>query len=115
MRSDLSCTVFLSEPDSYEGGELTVHAGTEPIQLKLPAGSAAIDPTSSLHRVETVTRGERLAAVLWIHSYVRDPARRDILAKCNDLIERLSAKDLSDEATLASNVLQDLLRQWAET
>ena len=115
VRSDLSCTVFLSEPDSYEGGELTVHAGTEPIQLKLPAGSAAIYPTSSLHRVETVTRGERLAAVLWIHSYVRDPARRDILAKCNDLIERLSAKDLSDEATLASNVLHDLLRQWAET
>lgn len=115
VRSDLSCTVFLSEPDSYEGGELTIHAGSEPIQLKLPAGSAAIYPTSNLHRVETVIRGERLAAVLWIHSYVRDPARRDILAKCNDLIEQLSAKELSDEACLASNVLHDLLRQWAET
>ncbi len=115
VRSDLSCTVFLSEPDDYDGGELTIHSGSEPIQFKLPAGSAAIYPTSNLHRVETVTRGERLAAVLWIHSYVRDPARRDILAKCNDLIERLSAKDLSEDACLASNVLHDLLRQWAET
>ena len=115
VRSDLSCTVSLSEPDSYDGGELTIHAGSKPIQLKIPAGSAAIYPTPNLHRVETVTRGERLAAVLWMHSYVRDPARRDILAKCNDLVERPGAKDMNDEATLESNVLHDLLRQWAET
>jgi PKHD-type hydroxylase len=115
VRSDLSCTVFLSEPDAYGGGELTIHSDSEPIQLKLPAGSAVIYPTSNLHRVETVTRGERLAAVLRIHSYVRDPSRRDILAKCNNLIEGLQAKERADEANLASNLMHDLLRQWAET
>ena len=60
-------------------------------------------------------RGERLAAVVWFHSCVRDPARSDILAKCNNLIEQPSVKNLSTDSCLASNVLHDLLRQWVET
>ena len=115
VRSDISCTVFLNEPDDYDGGELTIHTGSEPIQLKLPAGSAALYPTSNLHRVETVNRGERLAAILWIHSYVRDESQRQVLGKCSELADRLRANEQIEDSTLASNVLHDLLRMWAET
>lgn len=114
MRTDLSCTVFLSDPESYEGGELTILADARESRIKLPAGSAVVYSTSDLHRVEPVTRGERLAAVFWIQSHIRDEAQRRIFAKLNGLAEALRAKSLKDEARQASNVLHDLLRMWAQ-
>src|SRR6476469_4545003 len=79
VRSDVSLTLFLSEPDSYDGGELTIQTMTGEEQIKLPAGSIVAYPSSSLHRVTPVTRGVRVAAVTWVQSMVRDPACREIL------------------------------------
>jgi PKHD-type hydroxylase len=79
IRTDLSVTVYLSEPDSYEGGELVIESMGGEDAIKLSAGSAVVYPTDSLHRVEPVTRGERLVALTWVQSLVRDPSMREIL------------------------------------
>ena len=78
-RTDLSFTLSLSEADSYTGGELVMEDTLEDRAIKLHAGDMVLYPTSSLHRVEPVTDGERMAVVGWITSWVRDPARREIL------------------------------------
>lgn len=114
VRTDLSCTIFLSEPDSYEGGELTIQAPSGTSQIKLPAGSAALYATGNLHRVETVTRGCRVAAVFWIQSYVRDEAQRRVLMRLSDVCRMLEKQDVGkEERDLASSALHDLLRMWA--
>ena len=79
VRTDLSVTVFLSDPASYEGGELVIVTPAGEDAIKLPAGDAVLYPSTTLHRVEPVTRGERFVAVTWIQSLVRDAAIRDIL------------------------------------
>ena len=79
MRSDMSMTIFLKNPNEYDGGELTMNTDLRPERYKLPAGHCVIYPTYFLHRVEEVTRGERLVAVGWIQSQIRDPFRRQIL------------------------------------
>ena len=114
VRTDISCTIFLNDPESYDGGELTVKNASGPLQAKLPAGHAVLYCTSDLHRVETVTRGVRLAAVFWIQSHVRDPARRTILMRLNELCRRLAERGLPKaEQDLASRAVHDLLRMWA--
>ena len=114
VRTDLSCTIFLNHPESYDGGELTVEAPDGRRQVKLPAGDAAIYNTSDLHRVETVTRGTRFAAVFWIQSHVRDPAQRAVLMRLNELCRVLAEKGLPKaEQDLASRAVHDLLRMWA--
>ena len=114
VRTDLSCTIFLHDPDSYSGGELTVEGPHGRRQVKLPAGHAVIYDTSDLHRVEAVTQGARLAAVFWIQSHVRNAARRAISMRLNGLCRRLadSGSPKSDQ-DLAARTVHDLLRMWA--
>jgi PKHD-type hydroxylase len=113
LRSDLSVTVLLSDPLSYDGGELEIEG--EPFPFKLAAGSAVIYPTSALHQVLPVTRGERLAAVFWIESHVRDEAKRAILRELREVYNWL--RTVQDEApeTLRLGRLQSaLLRRWMD-
>jgi len=79
VRTDVSFTLFLADPESYDGGELVIETAAGEDDLKLPAGSMVAYPSTALHRVAPVTRGERLVAVGWAQSYVRDAARREIL------------------------------------
>ncbi len=114
VRTDLSCTIFLNDPGSYKGGELTVEGPEGRRQAKLPVGHAALYSTADLHRVEEVTEGARLAAVFWVQSHVRDAGQRAILNRLNELCRRLaeSGQPKADQ-DLASRSVHDLLRLWA--
>jgi PKHD-type hydroxylase len=107
LRTDLAVTLFLSDPHSYDGGELTVGNSA----VKPAAGDAVVYPASTIHRVAKVTRGTRLAAVFWVQSLVRDQGQRDILFTLQDLVTRLGNPALA--LTLA-RVQQNLLRMWLE-
>jgi PKHD-type hydroxylase len=116
VRSDVSCTLFLSEPDDYDGGELVVSDTYGEHEVKLPAGDLILYPSSSLHRVAPVTRGARLAAFFWVQSMVRDDAQRTLLFEMDASIERLRTGDADADAVLRlTGVYHNLLRQWAET
>ena len=116
LRSDISCTLFLSEPDDYDGGELIVSDTYGEHDVKLPAGDLIVYPSSSLHRVQPVTRGTRLAAFFWVQSMIRDDARRRMLFELDTSVQTLtrSGADASVLLTL-TGVYHNLLRQWAET
>ncbi len=115
-RSDVSTTVFLSEPDEYDGGELVVRTPFGNQTVKLPAGHAVVYPSSSLHHVAEVTRGERLVAVTWAQSMVRDPARRELLFELNQARESLLKNRPDDDETRRVDVAYvNLVRMWAET
>jgi PKHD-type hydroxylase len=107
LRTDIAVTLFLSDPRSYDGGELTVGNSA----VKPAAGDAVVYPASTIHRVAKVTRGTRLAAVFWVQSLVRDPGQRDILFALHELMARLGNPALA--LTLA-RVQQNLLRMWLE-
>ncbi len=114
-RSDVSVTVFLSPPESYEGGELVVRTEFGERQVKLPAGHAVIYPSSSVHHVNAVTAGERRVMVMWIQSMVRDPARRELLYQLNQVRERALRKAPDAEDTKRLDIVYaNLLRMWAE-
>lgn len=115
IRSDVSTTVFLSEPDEYDGGELIVEDSYGAHEVKLQAGDAIVYPSTSLHRVEPVTRGARMAAVLWTQSLVRDDARRAMLFELDMNILSLR-QELGDTPQLVSLTghYHNLLRMWAE-
>ena len=116
LRSDISCTLFLSEPDDYDGGELIVSDTYGEHEVKLPAGDAIIYPSSSLHRVQPVTRGARLAAFFWVQSLVRDDSRRRLLYELDASIQRLIATGADRDAVLQlTGTYHNLLRQWAES
>lgn len=114
MRTDVSITVFLSDPDSYDGGELVIEDTYGVHQVKLAAGHAVIYPGTSLHRVLPVTRGERLAAFLWVQSMVRDAGQRRLLFDL-DLSIRQLTRDVPQHPALVSltGTYHNLLRQWA--
>ncbi len=115
IRSDISVTVFLSGPEEYDGGELEMQSPFGPQEVKLPAGSAVIYPSSTLHRVKPVTEGERLAAVTWVQSFVADPARREVLADLDRVRRRLGEVDTDGEETdLAFKTYTNLLRMWSD-
>jgi PKHD-type hydroxylase len=116
QRTDLSFTLFISEPDTYEGGELVVDETAGERYVKLEAGSLFLYPSSSLHRVQTVTRGTRLAIVGWLRSYVRDPHQREILFDLERTIAALrNTKPVNDPALdLLLKSRSNLLRLWAE-
>jgi PKHD-type hydroxylase len=111
MRSDIATTVFISDPAEYEGGELVIQDSFGAHRVKLAAGSAIVYPASSIHRVEPVTRGSRLAAILWVQSLVRDEARRRILFELDMVIGGLAG---TNHAQPLGAVYHNLLRMWAE-
>ena len=115
MRADVSMTVFLSEPDEYEGGGLVIHTDRQGQPIKLPAGSAVLYGASSIHRVEPVTRGSRYAAVTWAQSFVRDERRREMLTELSELARWASSvAPGSAEAVKAARIRANLMRMWAE-
>jgi PKHD-type hydroxylase len=114
-RSDVSCTVFLSGPDAYDGGELVINTTFGSRVAKLPAGDAVLYPSSSLHYVAPVTRGERLVAVTWIQSMVRDAARRELLHELNQAREKLLVEHpQAEETARVDHAYVNLVRMWAE-
>ncbi len=115
FRTDVSMTIFLSPPESYEGGELTARTPFGDRKVKLPAGDAVIYPSSSLHHVAEVTAGERLVALTWIQSYVRDAAQRELLYELNLARERLLKEAPATETTgYVDRSYANLLRMWAD-
>ncbi|MES9814390.1 MAG: Fe2+-dependent dioxygenase [Candidatus Thiodiazotropha sp.] len=115
FRSDVSMTIFLRGPETYEGGELVVRTTFGVKRVKLPAGSAVIYPSSSLHHVAEVTKGERLVALAWIQSYVRDPAQRELLYELDQAREHLLATAPDTEsAGLVDKSYANLLRMWGD-
>lgn len=115
LRSDISMTLFLRDPESYQGGELVIRTSFGFHKLKLAAGDAVIYPSSSLHHVAEVTAGERMVALLWVQSHVRDPARRELLYELNQAREQLLAaapEDLS--AKLVDRSFSNLVRMWSD-
>lgn len=115
FRTDVSMTVFLNPPDSYAGGELVIRTSFGERRVKLPAGDAVIYPSSSLHRVAEVTEGERLVALTWIQSYVRDPARRELLFELNLARERLLRDAPGEDTTgYVDRAYANLLRMWGD-
>ena len=115
IRTDLSATLFISAPEEYEGGELLVEDTYGVHSAKLPAGHLVLYPSSSLHRVEPITRGERVASFFWIQSMVRDDGDRTLLFDLDMAIQRLN-HDLPDHpsALPLTGVYHNLLRKWAE-
>jgi len=116
LRSDLSATLFLSDPDSYEGGELTVEDTYGAHSAKLAAGDLILYPASSVHHVTPVTSGERVASFFWIQSMVRDDARRRLLFEIDLAVQRLAAEVGQGHASIVSltGSYHNLLRMWAD-
>lgn len=114
-RTDIAITIFLNDPVDYDGGELVIHAAFGENNVKLPAGDAVMYPASSRHRVAEVMRGERLVAVTWVQSLVRDPARRELLYGLNQAREKLLADAPQAEETAQVNAAYvNLMRMWSE-
>ena len=114
-RTDIAITIFLNDPGDYDGGELVIHTAFGENKMKLPAGDAVMYPASSRHRVAEVTRGERLVAVTWVQSLVRDPARRELLYGLNLAREKLLADAPQAEETAQVNAAYvNLVRMWSE-
>jgi PKHD-type hydroxylase len=115
IRTDLSATLFLSDPEEYEGGELLVEDTYGVHSVKLPAGHLILYPASSLHSVRAVTKGTRVASFFWIQSMIRDDGQRTLLFDLDTSIQRLN-QDLPDHpsALQLTGVYHNLLRRWAE-
>jgi PKHD-type hydroxylase len=115
VRTDLSATLFLSAPEEYDGGELIVEDTYGPHSIKLPAGHMILYPASSLHKVQPITRGARVASFFWIQSMIRGDAERTILFDMDQAIQRLN-RDSPDHpsAVQLTGVYHNLLRRWAD-
>jgi PKHD-type hydroxylase len=115
IRTDLSATIFLSEPEDYDGGELQIEDTYGLRRVKLPAGSMVLYPGTSVHRVTPVTRGRRLASFFWIQSMVREDHKRMMLFELDRAIQKVAAENPDNEAvTDLAGVYHNLLRLWAE-
>ncbi len=116
IRSDLSATLFLSDPDDYDGGELIIEEMYGTQSVKLPAGDLVLYPSKSLHRVTPVTRGARVASFMWLQSLVRDDADRESLFRMDVAIQRLNLdRGPKDQAVIELTALyHNLLRRWSE-
>ena len=115
VRTDLSATLFLTDPDEYDGGELMVEDTYGVHSVKLPSGHMVLYPASSLHKVTPVTRGMRIASFFWIQSMLRDDGERTLLFDLDTAIQRLTV-DLPEHpaAVQLTSVYHNLLRRWAE-
>lgn len=115
VRTDLSATLFLAQPDEYDGGELAVEDTYGLHTVKLPAGHLILYPASSLHHVRPVTRGARLASFFWIQSMVRDDGKRTLLFDLDMAIQRVSGELPDHPSTVQlTGVYHNLLRRWAD-
>lgn len=115
MRTDLSFTLFLNDPASYDGGELVIEENDGTQEIKLAAGSLVLYPTTTLHRVAPVTKGERLAIVGWVRSLIRSHEHREILFDLDNAIAMARADNAGRETIdRLLKVKMNLLRQWAE-
>lgn len=116
IRSDLSMTVFLEDPAAYDGGELVIEDQFGVQRVKLSAGHAILYPSSSLHKVEPVTRGRRVASFFWLQSMVRDDGARRILFDLDQSVQRLTAQlGGTDRSVIElTGVYHNLLRRWAD-
>jgi PKHD-type hydroxylase len=116
LRTDVSATLFLNEPDEYDGGELVVHDAFGAHRVKLAAGDMVVYPATSLHEVTPITRGHRLASFFWIQSLVRDDARRSMMFDLDNAIQRLNrtGADALARRDLVG-VYHNLMRQWSDT
>jgi PKHD-type hydroxylase len=115
IRTDLSATLFLAEPNEYEGGELLVEDTYGVHKVKLPAGDMVLYPSSSLHSVTPVTSGARVASFFWVQSMIRDDARRTLLFDLDVSIQQLSRDVPKHPAVVQlTGVYHNLIRQWAE-
>jgi PKHD-type hydroxylase len=115
MRTDLSFTLFLSDPSSYEGGALVIEGNDGEQEFKLPGGSLVLYPTTALHRVEEVSSGERLAVVGWVRSFIRDAGQREILFDLDNAVASLHSAQ-AERAILDRlyKVRANLMRMWAD-
>jgi PKHD-type hydroxylase len=116
VRTDLSATLFLSDPGDYDGGELVIEEVSGPRRFKLPAGDMVLYSGSSVHHVEAVTRGARLAAFFWVQSMIREDSRRDVLFSIDNALQRLG-RDVPGHASLVeiAGAYHNLLRLWSDT
>lgn len=114
-RTDMSFTLFLSDPQSYDGGELVIEAADGDSTIKLAAGSLVLYPTTSLHRVTEVTRGERLAIVGWVRSFIRSPEQRETLFELDQVIAGLQGSGVErGHSDRIFKIRNSLTRMWAE-
>lgn len=120
IRTDLSATLFLTEPGDYDGGELIVEDSYGEKSVKLAAGDMVLYPATSLHRVEPVSRGNRISSFFWIQSMIRQDAHRTLLFELDESIQRLARSEHANEAEVKKTSVQltgvyhNLLRQWSE-
>jgi PKHD-type hydroxylase len=116
VRTDLSATLFLEDPDAYDGGELVVEDNVGASAVKLPAGHLLLYPSSSLHRVEPVTKGARVASFFWVQSMIRDDGQRTILFDLDRSIQAIATDRGQDDAEVIrlTGVYHNLLRRWAD-
>jgi PKHD-type hydroxylase len=117
IRSDLSATLFLTEPEDYDGGELTIEDTFGVQKVKLPAGHMVLYPSSSLHHVTPVTRGVRVSSFFWLESMVRDDSQRTLLFQLDKTIQKLVMDRGNDDTEVISltGIYHNLLRMWADS
>ncbi|RYZ36293.1 MAG: Fe2+-dependent dioxygenase [Sphingobacteriales bacterium] len=116
IRTDVSCTLFLSDPEEYDGGELIIEDTYGFHEIKLPAGDLILYPSTSLHQVTAVTRGCRMASFFWVQSMIRNDSQRHLLFSLDESIQSLRAQhgDLYPEVTKLTSLYHNLIRMWAE-
>ena len=116
LRTDLSATLFLSDPDSYDGGDLVIEDTYGTHRVKLPAGDMVLYPSRSLHRVETVTRGSRIASFFWMQSMVKSRDHREMLYDLDRSVQELGAAGEPNDPTIVrlTGLYHNLLREWGE-
>lgn len=115
IRTDVSATLFLSDPDEYEGGELIIQDTYSSQSVKLPMGHMVVYPGTSLHRVAPVTKGARIASFFWIQSIVREDAQRALLFELDNAIQKVSMELPEHESVVAlTGVYHNLIRRWSD-
>ena len=115
IRTDLSCTLFLTSPEDYDGGELVIEDTYRTKSVKLPAGHLIVYPSSSLHHVTPVTRGIRVSSFFWLQSMIRDNAHRALLYDMDVAIQRLGVENPTHPSVISlTGIYHNLLREWAE-
>jgi PKHD-type hydroxylase len=116
VRTDLSATLFLSEPEDYDGGELVMEGAFGAQEVKLPAGDLVLYPSTSLHMVRPIARGERLASFFWVQSMIHDSRARELIFDLDQVIQGLAGRLGAGEPEVVrlTGVYHNLIRYWAE-